>query len=209
MNRSEDIKELVTALSKAQGVMKPAVFDKVNPHFKSKYASFTSCVEACQKPLADNGLSFMQYCEIIGDKYQLVTMIAHISGQWIKSYFPFNPLDNKIQTLGSTLSYAKRYSLCAMLGIVSDDDDDDGNTADKPKPKEEPIIYISNEQINHLINLERKLNDTNKKLVKDWIASSYKSNSFADILEKNFSKIVLCYENAIKKQEEEKKNENY
>lgn len=213
MNQTEDIKELVTALSKAQGAMKPAIFDKINPHFKSRYASFTSCVEACQKPLAENGLSFMQYCEIVGEKYQLVTMLAHTSGQWIKSYFPFNPIDSKIQTLGSTLSYAKRYSLCALLGIVSDDDDDDGNAADNLnknnlQQQKEHHFKISQEKLDFLAFCESRLNDESKDKIRKWIKNNYKIEDLKDLLEKDYQQVVICYDNAIKKLEQEKRENN-
>lgn len=162
MNQTEDIKELVGALSKAQSVMKPAVFNKINPHFKSRYADFTSCMDACRTPLSSNGLSVMQYCDTIDGKLQLVTMIAHTSGQWIKSFFPLIPKNMDSQGIGSAMTYAKRYSLSSMLGIVSDEEDDDAETADgrgkntpsasrpsHPKVPEAPI-YINGSQMSEL-----------------------------------------------------------
>lgn len=86
MNQSENINELVSALSKAQSKMKPATFNKVNPHFRSRYADFTSCMDACREPLSENGLCIMQCIDSISDKTTLVTMLAHSSGQWIKSF---------------------------------------------------------------------------------------------------------------------------
>src|SRR3954464_14744289 len=112
--QSEEIKELVGALSKAQGSMRPAVFNRVNPHFKNRYADFTSCMDCCREPLANNGLSIMQYCETVNDKLMLVTMLAHTSGQWMKSYFPLNPMKMDSQSIGSAMTYGKRYSLSAL-----------------------------------------------------------------------------------------------
>ena len=129
MNQTENIQELVGALSKAQGKMEPAKFNKQNPHFKNKYADFTSCMDACRVPLSDNGLSVMQYCETVNDKLTLVTMLAHTSGQWIKSHFPLCPKNMDSQSIGSAMTYAKRYSLSSMLGIVSDEEDDDAEAA--------------------------------------------------------------------------------
>lgn len=128
-NQSTEIKDLVAALAKAQGEMKPAIFNKVNPHYKNRYADFASCMDACRIPLSNNGLSVMQYCETIDDKLMLVTMLAHISGQWIKSYYPLYPSKMDSQSIGSAITYGKRYSLSAMIGLVSDDDDDDGNAS--------------------------------------------------------------------------------
>lgn len=129
-NQSTEIKDLVASLAKAQGAMKPAIFNRVNPHFKSRYADFSSCMDACRQPLSDNGLAIIQSCETIDGKLSLVTTLAHISGQWIKSEFPIISAKMDSQGIGSAMTYAKRYSLCGMCGVVADEEvDDDGESA--------------------------------------------------------------------------------
>ena len=169
MNQSEQINELVAALSKAQAKMKPAVFNKVNPHFKSRYADFTSCMDACREPLAENGLCVMQCIDMINDKAVLITMLAHSSGQWVKSFFPLIPKNHDSQSFGSALTYGKRYGLSALLGIVSDDDDDDANAACAQQNKPVvPIQKISKEQAGVLI---KKLDQAPKckENIKAWL----------------------------------------
>lgn len=139
ITHSQDIKDLVSALSKAQSVMRPAVFNRVNPHFKNRYADFTSCMEACREPLSDNGLAIIQYCETIDEKLRLVTMLAHVSGQWIKSEFPLIAAKMDSQGIGSAMTYAKRYSLCGMVGIVADEEGDDDGEAAAGRYKDENI----------------------------------------------------------------------
>lgn len=129
-NQSPEIKDLVASLAKAQGAMKPAIFNKVNPHFKSRYADFSSCMDACRQPLSDNGLAIIQSCETRDGKLSLITTLAHISGQWIRSEFPIVSAKMDSQGIGSAMTYAKRYSLCGMCGVVADEDvDDDGESA--------------------------------------------------------------------------------
>lgn len=143
-NQSNEIKDLVSSLAKAQGQMKPAIFNKLNPHFKSRYADFSSCMDACRQPLSDNGLAIIQSCETIDGKLLLVTTLAHTSGQWIKSEFPIISAKMDSQGIGSAMTYAKRYSLCGMCGVVADEDVDDdgesavgrGKTKSNPKPPE-------------------------------------------------------------------------
>lgn len=137
ISRSPEIKDLVSALAKAQGIMKPAVFNKVNPHFKSRYADFASCMDACRAPLSDHGIAVIQSCETVNDKLNLVTMLAHISGQWMKSEFPIVSSKMDSQGIGSAMTYAKRYSLCGMVGIVADEDADDDGEAAMGRPKKE------------------------------------------------------------------------
>ena len=134
---SDEIKDLVAALSKAQGVMKPAIFNKVNPHFKSRYADFSSCMDACRIPLSSNGLAVIQSCETIDTKLMLVTTLAHISGQWMSSEFPIITSKMDSQGIGSAMTYAKRYSLCGMIGIVADEEGDDDGEAAVGRPKKE------------------------------------------------------------------------
>lgn len=136
MRMSENINEIAAALSKAQAVMKPAVFNRTNPHFRSKFADLNSCMDACKQALADNGLCIMQLPEQINGKDILVTMLAHSSGQWITSEYPLLADKMNSQGFGSAMTYAKRYSLCAMLGIVADEDDDGEATIDRTREKE-------------------------------------------------------------------------
>lgn len=137
--QSEQINELSAALAKAQGAMKIAVFDRQNPHFKNRYASLASTIEAIRKPLADNGLSITQTTEVHSGAFVLVTTLRHASGQWVASEYPL-PMGAKPQDLGSALTYARRYSIASIVSIASDDDDDaegarmQGQTASTPAP---------------------------------------------------------------------------
>ena len=128
-NKSESINELAMALCKAQQAMGFAVKDSSNPFFKSKYADLASVWGACSKPLSENKLSVSQLVNGLSEKGGIIleTVLMHESGQWIKSTIEMIPADLKPQTFGSTLTYARRYALSAIVGVIQDDDD--GNTA--------------------------------------------------------------------------------
>lgn len=136
--QSENTADLSAALAKAQGTMKAAAFNKINPHFKNKYADLAAIIDAIRKPLADNGLSYTQATEIRDGGFVLVTTLRHSTGQWVASEYPL-PMAAKPQELGSALTYARRYSLSAIACIASEEDDDAegaGNqTASTPKAK--------------------------------------------------------------------------
>lgn len=129
--------KLFEALCKAQSELKPAALDMVNPHYKSKYASLSSVMEAIKTPLAKNGLSFIQCVENEGEAYYLKTILAHASGEKIESRVQLILGRRDMQGLGSSITYARRYSLSAMLGVV-DTDDDDGNASLPETPKTKP-----------------------------------------------------------------------
>lgn len=155
MLQSENINELVTALSKAQGEISPAIKDNVNPHFKSKYADLSSVWNACRQPLSKNGLAIIQ---TMGhdDKgqLQLITTLAHASGQWIRSSLPVVTNKNDAQGIGSALTYMRRYSLSAMVGIAPDEDDD-GEEAMNRLKKNQSNANIKPHQVENLITVEQ------------------------------------------------------
>lgn len=123
-----DNKELFAALAKAQGQLEAAAKSSENPHFRSKYADLSEVWEAWKKVGPANGLSVIQYFKPRENGAQsLVTILAHSSGQSIEGEMLLMPSKNDMQGLGSATTYARRYSLAAMVGIVQDDDD--GNAA--------------------------------------------------------------------------------
>ncbi len=131
MHISMDVKDLVAALIEAQKQIKQPKKTCVNPHFKSKFADLEACMDCLREPLAANGLAVPQL--VIGD--QLVTTLVHVSGQCISSTYPLiNPAGTP-QGMGSAITYARRYALCAMFNIVAEPDDD-GNAASTNASKE-------------------------------------------------------------------------
>ena len=134
MNKSESIAALAAALATAQGSMKGAVKDSANPFFKSKYADLASVVEAIRSAFSANGLSYIQTIQPSDrDEVRVETMILHSSGEWISCgvlALPVSKVD--AQGYGSALTYARRYSLSAAVGVAPEDDDGNAATAAKP-----------------------------------------------------------------------------
>jgi hypothetical protein len=127
MNKSETINELATALSKAQAAIKGAIEDSTNPHFRSKYASLQSYIDAAREPLTKNGLAITQLLTDINcENMNLVTIetvMMHSSGQWISSTFSVPVSKADAQGFGSAVTYARRYSYAGIVGISPIDDD--------------------------------------------------------------------------------------
>lgn len=155
MNQSEQINELMTALAKAQGSMKHASKDNVNPHFKSKYADLASVWEACRGPLSENGLCIVQTLNIIEGQQVLVTTLGHSSGQWIKSQM-IVPLCSRPHEMGSLLTYFRRYSLAAITGVYQDDDDANEAQANIDMKATRTLNDAQKKELRELL---RKLND--------------------------------------------------
>jgi len=134
--QSENINELAKALSLAQGQMETAKKDSENPFFKSRYADLASVWETCREPLSKNGLAVVQTMDYTETGLNLIiTTLMHSSGQWIRGTLAISPVKNDPQSMGSAITYGRRYSLMAIVGIApADDDAEDAMSRDKPKP---------------------------------------------------------------------------
>ena len=139
MKTSESIKELATALAKAQGAMAGARKDSDNPAFNSKYADLASVVEAIKGPLAENGLSYVQMpCTNEKDEVGCETLLMHSSGEWVHAEPYFMPVAKaNAHGFGSILTYSRRYALAAVCGIAPEDDDANAGVAAKPARQKE------------------------------------------------------------------------
>lgn len=137
---SPQINELAAALAKAQAKFTPAAKNKTNPHLKSKYADLVAVTEACKAPLAEAGLSYSQIVESERAEVTCVTVLMHSSGQWIAGRLTLHGKDTSPQAMGSAITYARRYGLSAMLGIVTDEEDD-GDSAQAQPAKSKDAKY--------------------------------------------------------------------
>jgi len=127
------MKEIASALVKAQKEFGPALKTHTNPAFRSRYADLSACVEAVIDALNNNDIFLMQPTHECTDGVIVETIFIHSSGEQISSgklHVPATKHD--AQGYGSALTYARRYSLMAACGIAPEDDD--GNNASKPKP---------------------------------------------------------------------------
>lgn len=118
------MKAIYSALVKAQKGFGPALKSSTNPHFRSKYADLSACIEAVIDSLNANGIMLMQVTHEAENGVMIETLFIHESGEQMsagKLFMPATKFD--AQGFGSALSYARRYSLMAACGIAPEDDD--------------------------------------------------------------------------------------
>jgi len=123
---SDEFTELAKAMIKVQQALRPASKDSYNDYTKSKYATLGSVQDACRDALIENGIWVTQFPVNVGmaNTLGLVTKLVHIdSAQWQSSLLVMPLPKNDPQGYGSALTYARRYGLCALVGIVTEDDD--------------------------------------------------------------------------------------
>jgi len=125
---------LVAALSELTNLAK----DKVNPHFKSRFTSLDAILDATRPVLAKHGLALSQEPVFEDGMAGVVTRIIHTSGESRESTLILPLRDQSAQGVGSAISYARRYSAAAVLGIASDEDDDGQQASTHPKSMTHP-----------------------------------------------------------------------
>jgi hypothetical protein len=128
MRHSDQLDQLASSLAVVQASIEDAPKDKVNPHFKSKYADLATILQTVRPILAANGLSVTQTTGVTPEGAMvLTTTLLHKSGQWMSGDYLLEPAQRTPQGMGSAMTYGRRYALAAIVGIAQDDDD--GNAA--------------------------------------------------------------------------------
>ena len=139
LTTSEQINEIAAALAKAQSGMDNAEKGRSNPAFKSKYADLASVRDAVIGPLTAAGIAVLQAPSTTAEGVVVETRFVHGSGQWLSCSVGATPRAYDPQSVGSAITYLRRYGLMALAGIAPEDDD--GNAASvqtAPQRRQEP-----------------------------------------------------------------------
>tara|TARA_Y100001937_G_scaffold98202_1_gene133929 strand:+ start:2060 stop:2770 length:711 start_codon:yes stop_codon:yes gene_type:complete len=128
-NQNNKVARLAMALCLAQADIKDAKTNKKNAYIGNSYADLTAVWQACRAALTKNDLAVVQRFkdDNRGTTY-LETLLIHTSGESISSELPLMNVKDW-HSMGSAITYARRYSLCALVGIAPDGEDDDGAAA--------------------------------------------------------------------------------
>jgi hypothetical protein len=139
------MKQIATALLKAQSEMSNPKKGATNPFFKSKYADLNAIREAVIPTLNENGISVLQPIVHVEGKNFVKTILLHESGELMESLTEiiYNKV-NDAQAQGSGISYARRYALQSFVCVGADDDD--GQKAVQPKPNATTEILVKAKQ---------------------------------------------------------------
>jgi len=175
-SRSAELNELFSALAKAQDEMNIAGMNASNPFFKSKYADLADIVKASRPALTKHGLSITQPILPTEDGQSMLhTILGHSSGQWLESRMKIMPSKPDVQSLGSYITYIRRYAYASICGIVASNEDDDGEVAMSPERYKNNQL-ISPEQLKRIeIELEQMPD------IKKIILEGMKIKTLADI----------------------------
>lgn len=200
MKTSEEINEVVKAIASFQSEVESPKKNNANPAFKRegkamKYADLDAIIKVITPALSKNGLSQMQFTssDLEAKAVSVITMISHESGQYIMSDPLVLPAENfgkfNAQTIGSSITYGRRYSLSAILGIASEDDDDantqslneKNNGGNHNSKKEKPPVDKQSQQVEKKQDLNNLIIAHVNKLRSLGMDDTDIENAYADI----------------------------
>jgi len=201
MKKSDTISSIAKALSQAQGEFKAPKKDKKSHH--GPYSSIDAIIACSKEALCNHGLAVLQELASTEGGITVETHITHESGEWITFGPFFLPCDRTPHKAGSSATYARRYSMCAALGLNGDPDDDanesqsDQEKAIKAKEimlTSWEIMPISIEQVEKIENLLDMIpdKDTERRML-----DTYCIQCIAQIDQRIFSKIVKQLEKKV------------
>lgn len=136
MKTSEQIDKLLPALAKVKANLSTVKKSSNNPFFKSKYADLNAHLDVVEPLLESNGLLLVQPTSTVaeGNGNIVSSRIYHTeSGQFIEASMKLIG-ENDMQKAGSAVTYARRYTLGALLSMQAVDDD--GNDASSKTTKQ-------------------------------------------------------------------------
>jgi hypothetical protein len=164
--------ELIKALIKARAEFPSIQKDKINPHFKVSYASLDSVLDAVTPVLCKHGLAIVQVME---KGSILKTHLFHESGEFLTSEYELPDIQDS-QKKGAALTYARRYTVCALLSITADEDDDANSAKDEQKNNSKTKPSNNNNSPNNVVvDLVRQIREflgVDKQYVIDWLAKN-------------------------------------
>jgi hypothetical protein len=191
------MKAIAAALVKAQRDFGPALKTSNNPHFRTKYADLSACIEAVIDGLNNNNIYLMQLTEDHPDGIKIQTVFVHESGEQISSGWLFVPAAKADpQGFGSALTYARRYSLMTACGIAPEDDDANSAKAPPPKPvaKDMPKAVPKQQVSGSVANpWGIKVTVAEGASNEDWAAAVAEGTSFALEMAQNVDDVNSIY----------------
>jgi hypothetical protein len=184
MRQSESVKAISEALVKAQS--KFGTLPKDKDGYGYKYTDIDTVISYIRPILAECGLAFMQALSTIDGKSAMTTRVLHTSGEWIEDTIILPDVSitksNAAQNMGASITYMRRYSLCAVLGISADEDTDavvEPKITEPYKSKEKPKSKFTDEQMAQM---------------KRWNDGTFTAEELADIKKrlagKDFAKVI-------------------
>ena len=134
---SDSKANLFSALIKARTEIETVVKDKAG--YGYNYATLDNVINMLKSVLPGYDLGFAQFPETIDGKDGVTTIVMHKSGEYMSARYEMEATEmkgtNLTQQKGASITYTRRYALCSVFGIPTEEDTDGTTTAPESAPK--------------------------------------------------------------------------
>ena len=188
MKQSDSVKEVSSAFIKAQS--KFGTLPKDKQGYGYKYTDIDTVISYIRPILAENGLGFVQALSSVDGKPAMTTRVLHTSGEWIEDTVVLPDVvlakTNAAQNMGASITYMRRYSLCAILGISADEDTD---AVVESKPSMPPTQKPNPNAV------KVEFTDAQKAEMKKWTDGTFSADELAQFKANCLTDAKKAYEN--------------
>lgn len=214
---SESIKNLASAQVKVQQEIEDMAHDSKG--YGYNYTSYDALVKYLRPLLTKHGISFVQMPVGSSSEIGVETLYMHTSGEWIRSGMMTPIADSKgmniYQSVGSAITYFRRYSLSAFVGIASDADNDvksievDAKPINKPAAKPKKVVKVKGESISAtdaviLRGMCQGLSEDTKEKVREGLESNRINASNIEDTKKWLEGLIDAQDTTLSQEEVEK-----
>lgn len=196
---------MIADLIKAQKELKPVLRKGNNPHYNSDYAEYETVITEIKRVLNSHNMWISHPTHFEGEKLIMETIVVHTSGEWVSTELPVINKAGTDQGLGSSITYTKRYSSEALMG-VSTTGDDDGNAATFAAVKTETarpqtsykdnqhyLTLVTEAQIKRLFAIANKYSWSADR-IKEYMKFHYKTEHTKDLTKQNYDLLIGAIE---------------
>lgn len=125
---------IAKALVAVQAGVTPLQKSAENPHFKNSYVPLSEAASEALRLITKHGLGITQWPVTEADRHFLITVLFHESGASISGKLELLMAQRTSQGQGSAITYARRYGIMSILGLVGEDDDDGNKASGRREP---------------------------------------------------------------------------
>lgn len=211
MNQSETIKALLESLVNAQAEL--VTLPKNKQGYGYKYTELDTVISSIKPILAKHHIAFMQSLTTLEGRPAITTRLFNKDGEWIEDTITLPPVEmaktNAAQNLGAAITYMRRYALCSILGISSDEDTDAATVTPEKKESKPRKVYSekaswTEEQMKEIGNLLNTTDSEGAGLFSDKDKAAFKKQLTVEGGEKTLAAVKAVLQLKLENKEAEK-----
>ena len=212
METSTTTSKIIPAFVSASAELSNPMLNKTNPFYNNKYTTLDELINHIRPVLAKHRLAISTPAITTENGAGVQVILFYGEEEQCDEYIIFDsiilPVDKRnAQSVGSTITYAKRYAICSVFSIAGEEDDDGNSASQQSKSNKgnKKTETISEKQASEIVSIL-----INKGYNEDWINRQYEKKFNCPLRElptENYQEAITIAEKTISKEELQKQIE--